>query len=102
MSITIVESPFAGDIENNRRYAVKACADCFARGEIPFASHLLFPQILDELKKEEREKGIDAGYLFWPLAKRIAFYVDHGWSPGMLRAKQRAENLAYPFEERKL
>lgn len=87
--IVIVESPFAGDMEANRKYAVRACADCFRRGETPFASHLLYPQVLDELKPKEREQGITAGYEFWGSARTIAFYVDNGWSPGMIRALKR-------------
>lgn len=88
--IVIVESPFAGDMEANRQYAIRACADCFRRGETPFASHLLYPQILDELRPEEREQGIVAGYEFWGSARTIAFYVDNGWSSGMTRALKRA------------
>jgi hypothetical protein len=71
--IVIVESPYAGDIETNRRYAIAACADCFRRGETPFASHLLYPQILNELNMAERERGITAGYAFWPIASAINF-----------------------------
>lgn len=95
--IVIVESPFAGDMEANKQYAIKACADCFRRGEIPFASHLLYPQILDELKPEEREQGIRAGYQFWSLAGKIVFYMDRGESPGMYRALllARAEGRDY-------
>jgi hypothetical protein len=100
--VVIVESPFAGDIEGNKRYAIEACADCFRRNEAPFASHLLYPQILNEHIKTEHEAGIVAGYAFWPVAKLIAFYVDRGWSPGMERAKERAVNLGYRWEERKL
>jgi hypothetical protein len=100
--VVIVESPFAGEIEANRRYTIEACADCFRRGETPFASHLLYPQILDELKSDDREKGINAGYAFWRLAHAIVFYVDRGWSPGMLRAKERAEHIGYPWGERKI
>jgi hypothetical protein len=101
-SVVIVESPFAGDIAINRRYAIDACADCFRRGETPFASHLLYPQILNEMNKDEREKGIMAGYAFWPLARLITFYVDLGWSPGMQRAKRRVVDLGYNWEERSL
>lgn len=101
-SVVIVESPFAGDMEANRRYAIQACADCFRRGEVPFASHLIYPQILNELNKEEREKGIVAGYAFWPLARLIVFYIDRGWSDGMKRARDRAENFGYRWEERLL
>jgi hypothetical protein len=106
MTIVIIESPFASDTEvgeeTNRRYAIAACIDAFKRGEIPFASHLLYPQMLDDLKPEERERGILAGYAFWPIADYIAFYTDRGWSPGMLRAKERAINEGYLWGERKL
>ena len=100
--IVIVESPFAGDMEQNRIYAIAACADCFRRGELPFASHLLYPQILNELDAKQREQGITAGYAFWPLARKIVFYTDNGWSEGMTRAKQRVDNLGYIWEERQL
>lgn len=88
--IVIVESPFAGDMEANRHYAIRACADCFRRREVPFASHLIYPQMLNELNLEERERGITAGYEFWPLAGKIVFYMDRGMSPGMERAWKRA------------
>lgn len=100
--IVIIESPFAGDIESNRQYAIEACADCFRRKETPFASHLLYPQILNELNPDEREQGIIAGYEFWEVAHKIVFYIDRGWSPGMLRAKEKAELRAFFTEERKL
>lgn len=98
--IVIVESPFAGDMTSNRQYAIEACADCFRRGEIPFASHLLYSQILDELKPEEREQGITAGYEFWPLATKVMFYTDLGMSSGMERARKRAQELGMPIEGR--
>lgn len=100
--IVIVESPFAGDMAGNRQYAIEACADCFRRGEIPFASHLIYPQILDELKPEEREQGITAGYAFWPLAAKIVFYTDFGFSSGMERALRRAQELKMEIEGRKI
>lgn len=84
--IVIVESPYAGDTDANHAYCVRACVDSFRRNEIPFASHLMYPHVLDELKPEERERGITAGYAFWPLAAKIVFYMDKGMSPGMERA----------------
>lgn len=100
--IVIVESPFAGNMEVNRQYAIQACADCFRRGEIPFASHLIYPQILDELKPAEREQGITAGYAFWEIATRIVFYTDLGMSVGMERAMRRAKELRIETEGRTL
>ena len=102
LPVVIVESPFAGDLEGNAAYARRACADCLKRGEVPYASHLFFPQFLDELKPEERELGLTAGYAMWPIARKIVFYTDRGMSSGMQRAYQRATTYALPIEMRKL
>ena len=40
MKLVVVESPYAGDVETNVRYARAAIRDCLMRGEAPFASHL--------------------------------------------------------------
>lgn len=100
--VVIVESPFAGDMEANRKYAIAACVDCLRRGEVPYASHLFFPQFLDELKPEERELGLTAGYAMWPVATKIVFYNDRGISRGMGRALTRAHELKKPIEHRRL
>jgi hypothetical protein len=91
MRRVIVESPYAGDIERNVRYARAAVADCIKRGEAPIASHLLFtqPGVLDDSKPEERKLGIEAGYAWWSAAQAIIFYEDLGWSNGMLAARNR-------------
>ena len=98
--IVIVESPYAGDTDRNHAYCVRACADCFRRGETPFASHLIYPHVLDELNPEERERGIAAGYEFWPIAEKIVFYTDLGMSSGMQRAMNRAQELGLKIEGR--
>ena len=88
--IVIVESPFASDMLGNAGYAKRACSDCIKRGEIPFASHVFFPQFLDESSVDQRETGLTAGYAFWKYASYVVFYLDRGWSPGMERALERA------------
>jgi hypothetical protein len=98
--VVIVESPFSGDMEGNRAYAIRACADCVKRGEVPYASHLFFPQFLNELAPEERELGLTAGYAFWKIASKIVFYCDRGISGGMARARERAQTIGIPHEER--
>lgn len=100
--VTIVESPYAGDPTNNRLYAIAACVDCMKRQEVPYASHLFFPQFLDELTPAEREQGITAGYAMWWAAAKVAFYVDRGWSSGMQRALERAKERGFVIEYRKL
>jgi hypothetical protein len=98
--VVIVESPFSGDMEANRKYAIRACADCLNRGEVPYASHLFFPQFLNELAPEQRELGLTAGYALWKIASKIVFYCDLGISSGMARAFERATKLEITTEER--
>lgn len=100
--VVIVESPFAGDLLANKQYAKRCCADCLRRGEVPYASHLFFPEFLDELKPEERELGLTAGYAMWPLAAKVVFYTDRGMSGGMKRAEERAVYRGCTTEYRKL
>lgn len=85
MRFVIVESPYAGDIEANEEYARKCLHDCLIRGEAPFASHLLYtqPGVLDDLKPDERNSGIEAGIEIAKRADATVVYLDHGISKGM-------------------
>lgn len=98
----IIESPYAGDIERNERYARRAMRDSIMRGEAPFASHLLYtqPGVLDENNSYERELGIELGYSHWYGARTIAFYTDYGISPGMNKARDRALSAGKIIEYR--
>lgn len=106
--LVIVESPYAGDrvgdVERNTIYAQRAVRDAFERGEVPFASHLLYtqPNIFDDKNPEERLRGIEAGYAWWPVVQCIAFYSDYGWSRGMYNAYNRAQILKFVTEEREI
>ncbi|GEM_PF-6649561 len=61
----IIESPFKGETPveeaDNIAYAREAMRDSLYRGEAPFASHLLYPQALDDGDERERSMGIEAG-----------------------------------------
>ncbi len=98
----IIESPFAGDTENNLKYARAAALDCVRRGENPFASHLFYTQFLDDNSPEQRELGIKMGFERWQQADEIIFYVDLGMSPGMKEALARALMEDKPFQKRYL
>lgn len=100
--VVIVESPFSGDMVANKAYVMRACADCLRRQEVPYASHLFFPEFLDELTPEERELGLTAGYAMWRGASKVVFYTDLPWSNGMQRAYARARDLKMLTELRLL
>lgn len=84
---TIIESPFAGSTPDEHQrniYFARLCLkDSLLRGEAPFASHLLYPQVLEDFAPEERALGIRCN-IEWALkARNIAVYTTLGISPGM-------------------
>jgi hypothetical protein len=84
-SLVVIESPYAGDIAGNVAYARRCVRDSIERGEIPFASHLLYTQvgILDDHDPEERALGIALGLEVIRVADYVAVYSDRGISKGM-------------------
>lgn len=104
MRIVIVESPYAGDVKENERYARAALADCLRRGEAPFASHLLYtqPGVLRDDVPEERERGIKAGFAFREYAAATVVYVDRGVSRGMQAGIDHANTIGCHVEYREL
>lgn len=104
MALVILESPYAGDVGANVAYARSAMRDSILRGEHPIASHLLYtqPGILDDNVPEERERGIAAGLAWRRVADRAVFYIDRGWSGGMLAAREVYEREGFPFHARSI
>ena len=104
--IVIIESPFKGRTPEeeikNIEYARKVMRDSLYRGEAPFASHLLYPQMLDDADEDERRMGIEAGLRIGRLADRTVVYTDRGISPGMEYGIKRAEYEGRPVEYRSL
>jgi hypothetical protein len=84
--MVVVESPFAGDVDRNLKYARAAISDCIKRGEIPYASHLFYTQegILDDTLQHERDLGIKMGFAWAILAPKRVYYSDYGQSGGMV------------------
>lgn len=102
--LVIVESPYAGNITVNERYARAAVRDCLERGECPIASHLLFtqPGILREDVAEDRGRGVMAGLEWYRVADLCALYTDRGISPGMRQAMAYARDHGVRIEGRRL
>jgi len=98
----IVESPFAGDTEENVNYARAALKDCLLRGEIPFASHLLYTQVLDDKLADERLLGISAGLEMGDRMDMTVVYDDMGISDGMAQGIWDARMKGRPVEYRSI
>lgn len=102
--LVILESPYAGNVEENLRYARACMRDCLQRGEAPYASHLLYtqPGVLDDTIPDERSLGIRAGMAWGVQAKKTVVYVDNGISGGMAYGIAKADELGRPVEFRSL
>jgi hypothetical protein len=104
MRLVILESPFAGDVDENIEYARRCVHDSLSRGEAPIASHLLYtqPGVLDDSDPQERQWGIDAGLAWKAVAHASVVYVDRGISKGMEYGIAAAKEAGIPVEIRSL
>lgn len=102
MKMVILESPLAGNVEENLKYAREAMLDCLKRDESPMVSHLLYTQVLDDTVPREREQGIAAGLAWLPAVDYTVVYTDLGISPGMARGIKSAILRGVPVEYRKI
>lgn len=136
MKLVIIESPLgtkpdgsrcvAEEMAENQRYARACMLDSLKRGEAPFASHVLYPLVLDDANGEERKLGMEAGFA-WGMAAAlvlagrehlpaqwiarlspdagvagVAAYVDRGVTTGMRKGINRHMNHGLPVEYRRL
>lgn len=99
----VIESPFGKRVDGSRcsptemarnvRYLKRCLADSLSRDEAPFASHALYPQVLDDATPEQREQGMAAGLAWGAVGEAVAVYIDHGETEGMTRGiAQHVEN----------
>lgn len=127
VKLVIIESPYKGDVPRNLRYLRSCIRDCLSHGESPYASHRMLTDALDDGSPAERALGIEAG-LAWRRAlwleevdygellrggtsslvrediRRVlpVFYIDLGWSTGMLKAQGLYDDEQTPYEARYL
>lgn len=104
MRRVILESPFASStpegIDANIVYARRCLLDSLNRGEAPIASHLLYPQVLDDTVPAERKLGINAGLAWRYVAEAAVVYMNRGVSEGMKYGIAAAEGAGLPVEYR--
>lgn len=106
MTRVVIESPYAASadrsVEDNVTYAQACLLDSLSRGESPIASHLLYPQVLDDRDPLQRAQGVMSGLLWLLHADLQVFYVDFGYSHGMIGAKDYGASHGIPQKERRL
>ena len=106
MKRVIIESPYRGhgerEVEANVDYARECLLDSLKREEAPIASHLLYPQVLDDDSPVGRRMGMDAGWEWIVVSNLLAVYTDRGISQGMKGAIGKAGKYGVEVEYREL
>lgn len=69
-------SAYRGEVEKNVEKAKKACRYALSEGCAFFCPHLLYPQVLDDNIKKERELGIEIGKEFLKICDEIWIFGD--------------------------
>ncbi len=98
MPLVFICSPFAGDVERNVAKAQGYSRFAISKGCIPFAPHLLFPQFLDDMDKEQREIGLFCGMVLLCKCREIWVFgkkVTKGMAKEIGKAKQKAIPIKY-------
>lgn len=99
-------SKYAGDVEINVFKAVKFCRYAVSKGMIPVASHLLYPQILDDTNPLQREMGLQFGLALLELCREVwVFNENRELSSGMRGEIAHARIIGKPvryFDEKEV
>lgn len=94
MKLVIVETPHSGaNPEKKKRYLHECMRDCLSRNEAPYASHMMYTQVLDDDIPSERLLGIRAGLRWGEVAAATIVYDDLGITQGMQRGIEDAERF---------
>ena len=88
-------SPFAGDVVGNTMRAKRYMRFAVVKGAIPFAPHLLYPQVLDEDDPSERELGLFFGMVWLGKCDELWVFGRHR-SVGMEREIAKAKKRGIP------
>lgn len=102
MKLVIIESPYSGDVERNKRFLQDCIRDCLRRGESPYASHQMLTDALCDADPAEREQGIKAGFQWRRVAERTVVYYQLGVSGGMHLGVRHAQSIGQPVIYRTL
>ena len=102
MPLVYICSPFRGNVENNMRNARKYCAFALSRHALPIATHLLFPQFMEEDDPEQRRLGIFFGLILQKKCKEVWVFgrnISRGMAVEIEKAHERGLPVRY-FTER--
>ena len=92
-----VASRYAGDVTRNTAAAIGYCRKVIQDGYMPIASHLLYPQILDDNNPVERELGLSFGLALLQVCDEVWVFgkVTKGMAGEIEEAKKLKKQIRY-------
>lgn len=90
-----VASRYAGDVDANTQAAITYCRRVIDEGYMPVASLLMYPAMLNDLDKDERELGLLFGLALLAMCDEV--WVFGTVSPGMAQEIEEAKRLKKPI-----
>lgn len=97
-----VASPYSGNIGKNSAAAIRYCHYVINQGKMPVASHLLYPQMLDDDIPEERELGQMFGLSLLALCDEVWVFgsrISSGMEAEIAEANRLNKPIRYISEE---
>ena len=95
--LVYIASPYSGDVERNVAFAKAACRYAMNQGVTPIASHLLYPQMLDDGVPEERKLGTDMGLRILKVCEEV-WVCGSELSSGMEQEIRTARQLRFRLD----
>ena len=93
MKIVYICSPYRGDTNKHTIYARRLVERVLRDGDAPICPHLYLPQILDDSKPSEREKGLSVGLELLRVCDKVLVGNNYGISEGMAAEIEKARAL---------
>lgn len=91
-------SPLKGDISGNILKGAEYCFAIARCGDIPIAPYVYFTRFIDDRVQKERELGLNMGLVLLHRCDRLAVFLKHGVSEGMLNEIRSAKESDMPIE----
>lgn len=96
--IVYICSPYAGDTENNVKFAQEYSRFAVDKGYIPIAPHLLFPQFMNDTDPTERKLGLFFGNALMSKCSEVWVFgerISAGMEAEIKRARWKNYRLRY-------
>ena len=97
-----IVSRYAGDVKTNIRNARKYCRFAVGKKKNPLASHLLYPQFLDDNKAQEREIGLQYGLALLKICDEVWCFgadMSEGMEKEIAAARRKNKRIRYFTED---